>query len=90
MLSIICARPPLIQALHGAPRLSPPARPLFAILRMACGALQEGLMAHRHYEELRSRGIAHDSALREALALAPAPSRAACEALTPLWFAGKA
>jgi hypothetical protein len=57
---------------------------------MACEALQEGLAAHRHYEELRSRGIAHDSALREALALAPAPSRAACEALTPVWFAGKA
>jgi hypothetical protein len=90
MLSIICASPPLIQALHGAPRLSPPARPLFAILRMACEAMQEGLAAHRHYEELRSKGIAHDSALRHALALAPAPSRAACEALAPLWFAGKA
>jgi len=90
MLSIIRASPPLIQALHGARRLSPPARPLFAILRMACGALQEGLTAHHRYEELRSRGIAHDSALREALALTPAPSRAACEALTPLWFAGKA
>lgn len=90
MLSIIHASPPLIQALHGAPRLSPSARPLFTILRMACEALREGLAAHRHYEELRSQGIAHDSALRQALALAPSPSRSGCEALTPLWFAGRA
>jgi hypothetical protein len=55
---------------------------------MFCEALQEGLAAHRHYEELRSKGLAHESALRHALA--PAPSRSGCEALTPLWFAGKA
>jgi hypothetical protein len=59
-------------------------------LRLFCEALGESLAAHRHYEELRSKGIAHDSALRQALALAPAPSRSECEALTPLWFAGKA
>jgi hypothetical protein len=53
-------------------------------------ALREGLAAHRHYEELRSKGIAHDSALRQALALAPAPARSECEGLTPLWFAGRA
>jgi hypothetical protein len=57
---------------------------------MVCEALQESLAAHRHYEELRSKGIAHDSALRQSLALAPAPARSGCEALTPLWFAGKA
>jgi hypothetical protein len=90
MLQIIGAIPHLIPALHGARRLSPPARSPFTILRMACEAMQEGLAAHRHYEELRSKGIAHDSSLRHALALAPAPSRAACEALAPLWFAGKA
>jgi hypothetical protein len=57
---------------------------------MMCEALQEGLAAHRHYEELRSKGTAHDSALRQSLALAPAPLRLGCEALTPLWFAGRA
>jgi hypothetical protein len=90
MLRTIGFTPRLIPAIHGGRRLSPPARPPFTILRMFCEALQEGLAAHRHYEELRSKGIAHDSALRHALALAPAPSRAACEALAPLWFAGKA
>jgi hypothetical protein len=90
MLRIIGFTPHLSPALHGARRLSLPARPPLTILRMACEALQEALAAHRHYEELRSKGMAHDSALRQALALAPAPSRAACEALAPLWFAGKA
>jgi hypothetical protein len=90
MLQTIGSISHLIPALHGTRRLSPPARPPFAILRMFCEALQEGLAAHRHYEELRSKGLAHESALRHAFALAPAPSRAACEALTPLWFAGKA
>jgi hypothetical protein len=90
MLRIIGFAPRLIPAIHGGRRLSPPARPPFTILRMFCEALQEGLAAHRHYEELRSKGLAHESALRDALAFAPAPSRAACEALTPLWFAGKA
>ena len=61
-----------------------------AILHMLCETLRESLAAHRHYEELRSKGIAHDSALRQALALAPAPSRSGCERLTPLWFAGRA
>ena len=87
MLQTIGSISHLIPALHGTRRLSPPARP-FAILRMFCEALQEGLAAHRHYEELRSKGLAHESALRHALA--PAPSRSGCEALTPLWFAGKA
>ena len=80
----------LIPAFHGECRLSPPARPPFTTLRMAWEAMREGLAAHRHYEELRSKGIAHDSALRHALALAPAPSRSGCEGLTPLWFAGRA
>ena len=90
MLSTICDTPRLIPAHHGGRHISRPARPPFTVLRMACEALREGLAAHRHYEELRSKGLAHESALRHAFALAPAPSRAACEALTPLWFAGKA
>ena len=88
MLQTIGSISHLIPALHGTRRLSPPARPPFTILRMFCEALREGLAAHRHYEELRSKGLAHESALRHALA--PAPSRSGCEALTPLWFAGKA
>jgi hypothetical protein len=88
MLRIIGFTPRLIPAIHGGRCLSPPARPPFTILRMFCEALREGLAAHRHYEELRSKGLAHESALRHALA--PAPSRSRCEALTPLWFAGKA
>jgi hypothetical protein len=75
---------------HRGRRLSPPARQPLTALRLFCEALHEGLAAHRYYEELRSKGIAHDSALRQALALAPAPSRSGCEALTPLWFAGRA
>jgi hypothetical protein len=31
------------------------------------GALFEGLAAYRRYEDLTSRGVSHDSALREAL-----------------------
>ena len=90
MLSIEWAAPRLTPAACGGRRLSPPVRSPFTILRMLCEALRESLAAHRHYEELRSKGIAHDSALRQSLALAPAPSRSGCEALTPLWFAGKA
>lgn len=90
MLRNICTSPHLIQAPHATRRLSPPALPAVTILRKLFDALGESLAAYRHYEELRSRGMGHDSALRHALALAPAPSRSTCEALTPLWFAGRA
>ena len=80
----------LSTAPHRGCGLAPPVRSPLAILRMLCETLRESLAAHRHYEELRSKGIAHDSALRQALALAPAPARSPCQALTPLWFAGKA
>jgi hypothetical protein len=90
MLWTICTTPRSIAALHAARRRSPPALPAVTILRMMFEALRESLAAHRHYEELRSKGIAHDSALRQALAVAPAPSRLECEGLTPLWFAGRA
>lgn len=67
-----------------------PSWPILTILRMMCEALQEGLAAHRHYEKLRARGVAHDSALRQALAIAPAPSEHARERSSPLCFAGRA
>jgi hypothetical protein len=90
MLRNMCITPHFIPALHAPRPRSAPALPAVTILRMLFEALGESLAAHRHYEELRSKGIAHDSALRQALALAPAPSRSGCEGLTPLWFAGKA
>jgi hypothetical protein len=31
------------------------------------GAVFEGLVAYRRYEDLKSRGVSHDSALRQAL-----------------------
>ena len=41
------------------------------VLRAMCEALHEGLAAHRKYEALRSKGIPHDGALRQALAIGP-------------------
>jgi hypothetical protein len=41
-------------------------RPLAATLRSVLDALWEGLAAHHKYEQLRSRGIAHATALRRA------------------------
>ncbi len=90
MLRTICTTPHSIAAPYAARRRSPPALPAVTIVRMMFEALRECLAAHRHYEELRSKGIAHDSALRQALALAPVPSRLECEGLTPLWFVGRA
>jgi hypothetical protein len=43
--------------------------PVATTLRSICDALREGLAAHRHYEHLKSRGISHDTALREALGI---------------------
>jgi hypothetical protein len=88
MLRNICTAPHSIPALYATRRPSPLALPAVTILRMLFEALGESLAAYRHYEELRSRGVGHDSALRNALA--PAPSRSGCVGLTPLWFAGRA
>ena len=41
-------------------------RPLAATLRSVLDALWEGIAAHRKYEQLRSRGIPHATALRRA------------------------
>jgi hypothetical protein len=45
--------------------------PPLTVLRAMCEALHEGLAAHRKYEALRSKGIPHDGALRQALAIGP-------------------
>jgi hypothetical protein len=68
----------------------PPAAswPAVAAVRMMGAAFCEGLAAHREYEALRSRGMAHERALREALGLGC--SRLPRETVTPLYFAGRA
>jgi hypothetical protein len=53
-------------------------------------ALREGLAASRQYEELRSRGLSHDVALREALGLGASPQRPTRATAKPLYFAGRA
>lgn len=78
----------------GIPR---PAKPLAASLlpamsslRAMWSAMREGLTACRDYEHLRSQGIAHDTAIRQALGLGLSASPATCKRIKPLYFAGKA
>ena len=52
---------------RSAPPTAPALRPTVTVLRMICDALREGLAAHRRYEHLRSRGIPHDTAVRESV-----------------------
>ena len=58
-----------------------------AAVRGMGAAFCEGLAAHREYEALRSRGLAHEAALRQALGLGC--SRLPRETVTPLYFAGR-
>jgi hypothetical protein len=71
-------------------RSPPPAASwsVVAAVGMMWDAFCEGLAAHREYEALRSRGIGHGRALREALGLGC--SRLPRETVTPLYFAGRA
>jgi hypothetical protein len=57
---------------------------------MMYDALREGLAAHRQYEQLRSRGVPHDTALREVVGLGSIPSQETRKTAEPLYFAGKA
>jgi hypothetical protein len=61
-----------------------------ANMRSIGEAWREGLAAHREYERLTSRGMAHDIALREALGIGPVSSPSPRDAAKPLCFAGKA
>ena len=45
-------------------------------LRTMWGAFREGLAAHRQYEHLRSRGVPHDAAIKEALGVGRTPTQA--------------
>jgi hypothetical protein len=67
-----------------------PAWPIAATLRAIGEAWREGLAAHRAYEHLRSRGMTHDTALRESIGMGRAPSQAPRSAVKRLCFAGKA
>jgi hypothetical protein len=73
-----------------------PARPTAATwqittkLRSIRGALRESLAACRQYEHLRSSGIPHDMAAREALGVGSIPSQVTREPAKTLYFAGKA
>ena len=63
--------------------------PMLAALAMIGEALREGLAACREYEELRSRGMPHDSALRASLGLGASPQQGTRAAAKPLYFAGR-
>ncbi|HKF07717.1 MAG TPA: hypothetical protein VKB89_03220 [Xanthobacteraceae bacterium] len=69
----------------------PPARwaPL-TVFHAMCEAMHEGLAMHREYEALRSRGIAHEAALRQALAIGAAAARQMSGTIAPLYFASRA
>ena len=66
------------------------APPIATTLRAIADAWCEGLAACRQYEELRSSGVAHDRAVREALGLEPIPSEPPRQAALALYFAGQA
>ena len=72
------------------PPKAPSAWPMVAALAAMGEALREGLAACREYEELRSRGMPHDTALRASLGLGASPQRGTRAAAKPLHFAGRA
>jgi hypothetical protein len=81
---------------HHASKIDRAKRPVSApgatvsVLRTAWEAWCDGLAAHRHYEHLRSRGVPHEEAIKEALGVGHGRSQVAHEAARPLYFAGKA
>ena len=66
------------------------APPIATRLRAIADAWREGLAACRQYDELRSSGVPHERALREALGLGLNSSEAPRQAATSLHFAGQA
>jgi hypothetical protein len=64
--------------------------PMVAALATMGEALRDGLAACREYEQLRSRGMPHDTAIRASLGLGASPQRATRAAAKPLHFAGRA
>ena len=74
-----CPPPPVVSAWSAV-----------AAVRMMGAAFCEGLAAHREYEELRSRGMPHDTALRASLGLGARPQQRTRATAKPLHFAGRA
>lgn len=66
------------------------APPFATTLRAIADAWCEGLAACRQYEELRSSGVPHDRAVKEALGLGLIPSQEPRQVATSLHFAGRA
>lgn len=73
-----------------AARPTAAASPIATKLRAIAGAWRESLAACRQYEQLRSSGIPHETAVREALGIGPVSSQAPRESTKPLYVAGKA
>src|SRR5262249_60418766 len=67
-------------------RYSPARWAPLTVLRAMCEALHEGLAMHRQYEALRSKGVAHDAALRRALTIG-VPARHMSGTIGPAHFA---
>jgi hypothetical protein len=64
--------------------------PILAVLQAMWDAFRDGLAALRQYESLRSKGIPHDTALREAIGIGITRSDRTRGVVKPLCFAGKA
>ena len=62
--------------------------PIAEALRKICAALREALACQRKYERLRSRGVPHERALREALGVGHLPCECRAADRTPLKFQG--
>src|SRR6266852_3394316 len=63
------ARQDTAPAGHAAQRAACFAGPIVSTLRSMREAWREGLFAHRRYEHLKTTGIPHDTALRQALGI---------------------
>jgi hypothetical protein len=83
-----CHHTPSLARYHQNAALA--AWPMVATLHAMWDAWREALAAYRQYEHLRSRGVTHDAALRESLALGHVHHAGARHAAKPIYLAGKA
>lgn len=97
MLRTFCYQPELDEAHYKTSltgRSQPPAaarcRRALVAVGMICDAWRESLAASRHYEQLRSKGIPHDTALADAFGIGPSPSLGTRETAKSIYFAGRA
>jgi hypothetical protein len=98
MLRTLQTSPSFRSSCQYAGATSPSAWPTARWFRQAATALRtvseawhECFAAHHQYRQLTSRGIRHETAIREALGFGPAPAaRATRKSSKVLGFAGKA